>query len=249
VSIDPAAYGDLWAPVYDEEHTMLDPSSAVDCLVDLADGGGRILELGIGTGRIALPLLQRGMEVVGVDASAAMVERMRAKPRGNEIEVIFGDMVSTDLGGPYQLAFLAFNTLFGLVDQASQVACFQNVARSLDHHGRFVIECFVPDLTRFSDGDQTVRAVTLSASGSLRFNVSIHHPAEQRVDTDVVLVRDGAIRVLPISIRYAWPAELDLMAQLAGLELDQRYAGWDRQPFTSASTTHVSVYRLRGPSS
>lgn len=242
MTYDPADYGDLWSEIYDEEHAANDPSLAVAFLADLAQGG-RVLELGIGTGRIALPLLERGVDVTGIDSSAAMVERLRAKPRGGDIEVVIGDMATCELGGPYHLVFVAYNTMFGLDTQDSQISCFRNVARALGPEGRFVLECFVPDLSRFRDGDQAVRAIPGSSSDRFRLNASLHIPEEQRVRTDVWIVRDAQLRVLPITLRYIWPSELDLMAQLAHLELEARYADWAGAPFNGSSNTHVSVYR------
>jgi len=235
-------YGDLWAEIYDDEHANMDPSAAVTFLAELVHGG-QVLELGIGTGRIALPLFESGVRVRGIDASAAMVDRMRDKPRGAEIEVALGDMATSELAGPYSLVFVAFNTLFGLTDQEAQIACFRNVANALRPHGRFVVECFVPDLVRFRDGHQTVRVVPGGSSDRFRMNASLHFADQQRVETDVMVVREGTIRVLPVMVRYIWPSELDLMGRLAGFELEGRFADWRRQPFTASSTSHVSVYR------
>src|SRR5215468_6132678 len=152
---DPACYGDRWADVYDEHHSLPDPGPAVEFLAGLA-GGGPVLELAIGTGRVALPLAARGITVEGVDASAAMVEQLRAKPGGESIPVVIGDMAEVPVSGRFRLVYLVFNTLFGLLSQARQAQCFANVARVLEPDGMFVIECFVPDLSRF-DRDQRVQ--------------------------------------------------------------------------------------------
>lgn len=242
MSYDPAEYGEIWAAEYDKEHDWKDPDQSVEFLARLADGE-RVLELGVGTGRIAIPLSQRGVEVVGLDASRAMVQRMRSKPGGLDIEVMIGDMASADLRGPYGLVFVAFNTIFGLGDQRRQVDCFRNVRCSLTAGGRFVLECFVPDLRRFQEGNQAVRVLPTSTSDRLRLNASLHFPNEQRIDTHVVIVANGSTRVVPVSLRYIWPAELDLMAQLAGFELEARYGGWSAEPFTPSSGFHVSLYR------
>jgi SAM-dependent methyltransferase len=234
------SYGEVWADVYDEEHQFMDPTPAVALLAELA-GSRATLELGIGTGRVALPLRERGVDVRGVDASAAMVERLRGKAGGETIEVAMGDMASASLGGPYGLVFVVFNTFFGLGNQERQVDCFRNVASALEPGGRFVLECFVPDVDRFRDGNQTVRAVSLDDS-HLRLNASIHDPVRQQVRTQVLVVRDGGMWARPVSLRYCWPAELDLMARLASLELSDRWSGWGREPFTAHSTQHVSVY-------
>jgi SAM-dependent methyltransferase len=234
-------YGETWAPVYDDVHGHMEPGPAVAVLEELASGRST-LELGIGTGRVALPLRERGVLVRGVDASPAMVEGLRSKPGGDAIEVVMGDMASVPLGGPHGLVFVVFNTFFGLGDQDRQVECFANVASSLEPGGLFVLECFVPDLLRFRDGNQTVRVESLVGS-QLRLNASVHDAARQTVRTQVLVVNEGAVWARPISLRYCWPSEMDLMARLAGLELADRWSGWERAPFTKDSTQHVSVYR------
>lgn len=237
---DPAFYGARWASVYDDRHGGLDPEPAVDFLAGLA-GGGPVLELAIGTGRIALPLARRGVVVEGVDASEAMAGRLRAKPGGESIPVTIGDMAEVGAGGRFRLVYLAANTLFGLLSQERQAECFQNVARVLDPDGMFVIECFVPDLTRFDRGQ---RAQTLAVTeDSAIVELSRHDAVQQRVTTQVVTLDGGGIHLRPVAIRYSWPGELDLMAGQAGLVLADRYAGWDRRPFDSASGQHISVYR------
>lgn len=238
---DPAFYGDRWASVYDDHHRYLDPGPAVDFLAGLA-GGGRVLELAIGTGRVALPLASRGVAVEGIDASDAMVRQLRAKPGGESIPVTIGDMAEVGVGGPFCLAYLIFNTLFGLLSQERQAECFRSVARVLAPGGMFVIECFVPDLTRFDRGQRVqTRAVT---EDSAILELSSHDAVQQRVTTQMVrLDRDG-VHLRPVALRYSWPSELDLMAGQAGLRLAERHGGWDRRPFDSASGGHVSVYQL-----
>jgi SAM-dependent methyltransferase len=238
---DPAHYGDLWADIYDDEHGFMDPQAAVAFLAELGQGV-RVLELGVGTGRVALPLAARGVGVVGIDASQAMVSRLRSKPGGQDIEVTIGDMATTPLGGPFGLVFVVFNTFFGLVTQDRQLECFANVSRSLEDGGRFVLECFVPDVARFRDGNQTLRVISME-DHRLQVNASVHDPVDQRIRTQVVILRDGNINILPAVVRYAWPAELDLMARLAGLELEARFGGWAKEPFNDRSPSHVSVYR------
>lgn len=237
---DPAFYGDRWAAVYDHHHRQMDPGPAVEFLVGLA-GNGRALELAIGTGRIALPLAARGITVEGVDASAAMVERLRAKPGGDSIPVTIGDMAQVPASGRFRLVYLVFNTLFGLLSQERQVECFANVARVLEPGGMFVIECFVPDLTRF-DHDQRVQARSVTEDSAI-IEVSVHDKVQQRVTTQMITLDGQGMRTRPVAIRYSWPAELDLMAGQAGLRLTERYSGWHRRPFTSASDGHVSVYQ------
>jgi SAM-dependent methyltransferase len=238
---DPASYGDRWADVYDEHHGELDPAPAVEFLAGLA-GGGRVLELAIGTGRVALPLAGRGISVEGVDASRAMVGRLRAKPGAEPIQVTIGDMADVPVSGPFQLVYLVFNTLFGLLSQQRQADCFGNVARVLEPGGLFVIECFVPDLGRFDRGQRVqARAVT---EDSAVLEMTLHDPAQQRLTTQVVTFDGQGIHLRPVAVRYSWPGELDLMAGQAGLRLRERHGDWDRQPFTSSSRKHVSVYQL-----
>jgi SAM-dependent methyltransferase len=236
----PAFYGDRWAGVYDEHHAERDPAAAVDFLAGLARGG-RVLELAIGTGRIALPLAVRGITVEGIDASQAMVDRLRSKPGGDRIKVTIGDMAEVPVSGPFGLVYLVFNTLFGLLSQARQAGCFRSVARVLGPGGVFVIECFVPDLGRF-DRDQRVQTMAV-AEDSATLELSRHDAAQQRITAQIVTLDAQGMRMVPVALRYAWPSELDLMAQQAGLRLAERYGGWDRRPFDSASDGHVSVYR------
>ena len=237
---DPAFYGDRWAAVYDERHASLDPEPAVAFLAPLS-GGGRVLELAIGTGRVALPLAGRGIAVEGLDASQAMVDRLRAKPGGAAIPVTIGDMAQVPVAGPFQLVYLVFNSLFGLLSQDQQVGCFRNVARALGPGGAFVIECFVPDPSRFNRG-QRAEAVAVTEDSAV-LHLSRHDAAQQRVTTQVVTFDGQGVHLRPVALRYCWPSELDLMARLAGLELTERYSGWARQPYDSASDGHVSVYR------
>ncbi|HEY7438509.1 MAG TPA: class I SAM-dependent methyltransferase [Acidimicrobiia bacterium] len=234
------AYGEAWADVYDDEHAFMDPAGPVALLAELA-GGGAVLELGIGTGRVALPLSARGVDIRGVDASEAMVGRLRTKQGGDGIAVEIADMAVPG-GGPYRLVFVVFNTFFALLTQDRQIECFRNVASVLEPGGRFLLECFVPDLARFRDGNQTVRAERVDDS-RLRLHVSVHDPVGQVVCTQVLLFRAGEMTMRPVALRYCWPAEIDLMARLAGLELVERWGGWNREPFTSRSMQHVSVYQ------
>jgi SAM-dependent methyltransferase len=237
---DPAFYGDRWASIYDDHHGGLDSGPAVDFLAGLA-GGGRVLELAIGTGRVALPLARRGVSVEGIDASAAMVERLRTKPGGQSIPVTIGDMAEVGISGPFRLVYLVANTLFGLLSQARQAECFRNVAGVLDPGGMFIIECFVPDLTRFDRG-QRVQTLAVTEDSAV-FELSRHDAVQQRVTTQIVTLDGDGTHLRPVALRYSWPSELDLMATQAGLRLADRYGGWDRRPFDSASGAHVSVYQ------
>jgi SAM-dependent methyltransferase len=235
-----ATYGDRIADVYDEQHMGRDAEVEADFLAGLA-GDGRALELGIGTGRVALPLLVHGVAVHGVDASERMVAKLRAKAGGESIPVTIGDFADFTLAERFTLVYVVFNTFFGLLEQADQVRCFQCVAKHLQPGGRFVLDCFVPDLTRFDRGQRT--AATYVELDEIRLDVSMHDAVHQRVRTHHVVLRDGTQSLFPVEIRYAWPSELDLMAQLAGLTLEARHGGWRREPFTDASGVHISVYR------
>jgi SAM-dependent methyltransferase len=237
---DPAFYGDRWAAVYDDHHEQMDPAPAVEFLAGLA-GDGRVLELAIGTGRVALPLAAHGISVEGVDASAAMVERLRAKPGGESIPVTMGDMAEVPVSGRFRLVYLVSNTLFGLLSQERQAQCFGNVARALEPGGMFVIECFVPDLARF-DRDQRVQARSVTGDSAI-IEVSRHDKVQQRITTQMITIDGQGMQLRPVVVRYSWPAELDLMAGQAGLPLAARYADWDRGPFGSASSSHISVYQ------
>jgi SAM-dependent methyltransferase len=237
---DASTYGEHIADIYDEMHGQrLDTPATVGFLEQLA-GDGPVLELAIGTGRVALPLAARGIHVDGIDASPAMVAKLRAKPGGDAISVTMGNFADVPVTGSYRLVFLVFNTLFALLTQEDQVRCFQNTARHLTDDGVFVVEAFVPDLGRFHR-DQQVGAVSVGPD-DVQLNVSRHDAAAQRVDASHVLISDDKVRLYPVTLRYSWPSELDLMARIAGLRLHDRWAGWKREPFSSTSGSHVSVY-------
>ena len=235
-----STYGDRIAEVYDEWHAGLDPTPAVETLAGLA-GSGPVLELAIGTGRIALPLARRGVDVYGIDASEAMVAKLREKPGGERIPVTIGDFADVGVDGSFAVVFVAFNTFFALLTQEEQVRCFTNVAARLAEGGSFVLEVFVPDLARF-DRSQRV-SVTEVELDRIKLEVSRHDAVAQTVASQHVAVSDAGLQLHPVSLRYAWPAELDLMGRLAGLRLVERWEGWSGEPFTSASKQHVSVYR------
>ena len=237
---DASTYGERIADVYDAWPRLpATTERAVECLASVA-GRGPILELGIGTGRIAFPLLQRGFAVHGIDASPAMVARLRAKPGGDRIPVAIGDFAAMAIAGRFSLIFVVFNTFFGLLSQDDQVRCFAGVAEHLTDDGVFVIEAFVPDVTRFTHG-QRVGATNVSAD-SVLLETSIHDPVAQRVHSQQVVISERGVQLYPVVIRYAWPSELDLMARLAGLRLRERWGGWGREPFDASSGAHVSVY-------
>jgi SAM-dependent methyltransferase len=241
---DPDGYfGERVAARYDESNEsagMFDPAlvgPVVDLLVELA-GSGRALELGIGTGRIALPLAGRGVPVHGIELSNAMAARLRAKPGGEDIGVTIGDFATTTVEGTFSVAYLVFNTIMNLTTQAEQVACFRNVAAHLEPGGCFVIEVGVPSLRRLPPG-QTLHAFHKSET---HWGIDEFDVARQGLTSHHFEVVDGRIERSSIPFRYAWPAELDLMAELAGMTLRERWSGWKREPFTSESEQHVSVW-------
>jgi SAM-dependent methyltransferase len=236
---DAASYGDRVADVYDDLFHPPDTDVAVACLSELA-GSGRALELAIGTGRLALPLAQRGVEMSGIDASEAMVAKLRAKPGGEDIPVAIGDFADVDVEGRFSLVFIAYNTFFVLLDPAVQQQCFERVAAHLVAGGHFVVEGFVPDPGRFERGQHI--EVTQVALDYAVLSVSRHDAATQRVDSLLVRVSDDGVRTWPVRLRYSYPSELDLMAERAGLRLEHRWGGYGRQPFTGDSVKHVSVY-------
>jgi SAM-dependent methyltransferase len=214
---------------------VVDP--AVDFLAELA-GDGPALELGIGTGRIALPLARRGVPVHGIDVSRAMVARLRDKAGGDAIGVTIGDFATMAVAGRFSLAYLVFNTIMNLTSQDGQVACFGNAAAHLRPGGCFVIEVMVPELRKLPAGQN---AVPFQVSpGSWAFD--LYDTATQAMSSNYVEVSGGRGEYRSIPFRYAWPAELDLMARLAGMRLRERWAGWGREPFTSDSPQHVSVW-------
>jgi SAM-dependent methyltransferase len=218
------------------EPERVDP--IVDLLVRLADGGPA-LELGIGTGRIALPLARRGVRIHGIDLSEAMVARMRAKPGAEDIDVTIGDFAATSVEGSFRLAYLVANTIMNLTTQAAQVECFRNVAAHLEPGGCFVVEVMVPELQRLPPGE-TVRPFLVSET---RWGFDEYEVATQGLTSHHFEVVDGRVERLSIPFRYVWPAELDLMAELAGLTLHERWGGWKCEPFTSDSRMHVSVWQ------
>jgi SAM-dependent methyltransferase len=214
----------------------------VERLAELSEGGPA-LEFAVGTGRVAVPLAQRGVPVVGVELSPHMIEMLRAKPSAADLPVVEGDMATAtapDAGG-YSLVYLVYNTIANLLTQADQVACFRNAARHLRPGGRFVIELWVPELRKLPPGQDAV--VWSSEPGYI--GLDTYDVLEQRVVSHHFRFSEGADATLfRTPHRYIWPAELDLMAQLGGFALESRHADWSGAPFTAESRSHVSVYRL-----
>jgi SAM-dependent methyltransferase len=226
-------YDTRWASL--AEPAVVDP--AVRFLAELA-GTGAALELGIGTGRLALPLSRRGVEVHGIELSPAMVAQLQAKPGADTIDVTIGDFATTRVAGTFTLAYLVRNTIANLTTQDQQVACFHNVAAHLEPGGCFVIEVYVPELQRLPPGE-TIHAFTVTPThlGFEEFDV-----ATQIAYSHHYWVVDGQLETFSAPFRYVWPSELDLMARLAGLTLRERWSSWEREPFTSDSRSHVSVW-------
>jgi SAM-dependent methyltransferase len=234
-------FGEDVAARYDESSAGMFDRAAVDPVVDfLAElaGGGAALELGVGTGRIALPLAQRGVRVHGIDLSAAMVARLRAKPGAEQVGVTIGDFATTTVDGRFSVAYLVFNTIMNLTTQDGQVACFRNVAAHLEPGGCFVVEVGVPELQRLPPGE-TVRAFEV---GPTRLGFDEYDVATQGLVSHHYAAVDGRLEVVSMPFRYVWPSELDLMARLAGMTLRGRWSGWRREPFTSDNRKHVSVW-------
>lgn len=226
---------------YDEAADAMFDSAVVEPTVEfLAElaGDGRALELGIGTGRIAIPLAARGVDVHGIDLSRAMTDRLRAKRGGEGIGVTTGDFATAKVEGTFRLAYLVYNTIMNLTTQAEQVACFRNVAAHLEPGGRFVIEVMTPALRRLPPGE---RFVVFDGSET-HWGIDEYDVADQGLISHHFQVVGGSVEKSSGPFRYVWPAELDLMAQMGGMRLRERWSGWKREPFTSDSTQHVSVW-------
>ncbi|CAN5528102.1 MAG: class I SAM-dependent DNA methyltransferase [Acidimicrobiia bacterium] len=238
---DDGVFDEQVAARYDELYgTQFDPAvvePVVDFLAELA-GNGRALELAIGTGRIGLPLARRGVPVHGIELSGAMIAKLRAKPGSEAIGLSIGDMATTGVSGAFSVAYLVANTIGNLTTQEAQVACFRNVAAHLEPGGCFVVELIVPDLQWLPPGERT----RTFHFGDHHVGIDEYDLASQRLTSHHWTLNDGRWERFSVPFRYAWPAELDLMAQLAGMRLRERWAGWKREPFTSDSRKHVSVW-------
>jgi SAM-dependent methyltransferase len=234
------SFDEATAQTYDDLAVRGDEAATVDFLADLACGGP-VLELAIGTGRIALPLAARSLQVEGIDFSSAMLDQLQRKPGGDQIKTTLGNFADVPVTGSYRLIYLIFNTLFNLLTQEEQVHCFQNAADHLAEDGRFVVEAGTPAEWYGLRNNQYVDLEGLEV-GVVRLDVARYDPLTQRLEeTHVVLSEDG-IQLNPIVTRYAWPSELDLMARLAGLRLLERWSTWTRAPFTADSKNCISVY-------
>jgi SAM-dependent methyltransferase len=234
-------FGPDVAERFDERYAYQADPDVVDPIVDLLAGlagRGDALELGIGTGRIALPLARRGVRVHGIDLSESMVAKLREKPGADQIDVTMGDFASTRVEGAFAVVYLVVNTIMNLTTQDEQVACFRNAAAHLEQGGCFVIEVEVPALRRLPPGE-TFQPFDVSAN---HLGFDEYDVARQGLISHHYWIEDGSVEVLSPPFRYVWPSELDLMAQLAGMRLRERWSSWTREPFTSESTKHVSVW-------
>jgi SAM-dependent methyltransferase len=242
-------FGEEVAARYDERYAGLATAEVVDSIVDVIvelAGDGEALEFGVGTGRVALPLAARGASVSGIDLSEAMVARLRTKPGGDTISVTIGDFATAKVEGSFSLVYVVANTIMNLTTQEGQVACFRNAAAHLEPGGCFVIEVLVPGLQRLPPGE-TFQPFEVSPT---HLGFDEYDVARQGLVSHHYWIADGKVEVFSPPFRYVWPAELDLMAQLAGMRLRERWGGWMREPFTSDSTKHVSVWEKPGnPSS
>jgi predicted TPR repeat methyltransferase len=231
-------YGESISEKYDDWFSDVDPL-IIEYLCECARGG-KALELGIGTGRVAIPLREKDVDVYGIDASPAMVAKMHQKPHGTTIPVTIQSFAEFHMDVRYDLVYVVFNTFFGLLTQTDQVSCLQSVAEALTADGCFVIEAFVPDLGRFDRGQSTRTSEITPAH--IRLECSQHDLASQSVISQIVSISPQGIEMYPIKIRYAWPSEIDLMAQLAGLTLVSRWGDWQQTRFSSQSGRHISTY-------
>jgi methyltransferase family protein len=226
----------------DPERLRGDEDATVDFLAHLA-GDGPALELAIGTGRIALPLTERGIRVDGIDFSEAMVSRMRRRPGGDAVNVTMGDFADVGVAGAYRLIYVVFNTLFNLLTQEDQIRCFENVRAHLTEGGSFVVEGYNPAYLHRREGQGHVDAEAVEVN-HVWLEVDRHDPASQTLDECHVLLSERGVRVFPIVQRYIWPSEMDLMAKMAGLRLMERWSDWTRRPFAAESRNVISVYGL-----
>jgi SAM-dependent methyltransferase len=226
-------YEVYWPEIF--EPAAIDP--VVDFLAELA-GTGAALELGVGTGRIALPLSRRGIRVHGIELSPAMIERLRAESGADSVGVTIGDFATTRVDGTFTLAYLVRNTITNLTSQDEQVDCFRNVAAHLEPGGRFVIEVYIPELRRLPPGE----TIHVFRATSTHLGFEEYDVAKQIAVSHHYWVIDGQLETFSTPHRFVWPTELDLMARIAGMTLRERWSGWTREPFTSDSRSHVSVW-------
>ena len=238
---DPTAYGEAWSGAYDRLYELRDDPATVIVALERLGPGRDVLDFGLGTGRLAIPLAAAGFNVAGIEASPAMVETFQAKAGAEGIDVVIGDFTATRLERQFDFVLIAFSTLFLLPDQDAQVASLINAAGHLRAGGAVVVEAFVPDHARWDHG----RRLALSRwdDAGVEIEAARHDRANQRIQVRYVLLAPDGITERPLDLRYAWPSEIDLMARAAGLRLADRWADWDAAPYSPSSDGHVSVYR------
>jgi SAM-dependent methyltransferase len=243
---DDRTYGESMADVYDDWYAdVTDVDATVALVAELAGPEGRVLELGVGTGRLAVPLALAGLDVVGIDASAAMLDRLARRDGGDAVRAVLGDMVDDLPAGPFDAALVAYNTIFNLTDATRQQACFRSVAERLAPGGAFVVEAFVPTTGGERRESVTVRSL---AVGEVVLSVSVDDPSAQRAEGQFVHITEAhGVRLRPWSIRWSTPEQLDEMAAIAGLVLTERFEDATRAAFDDNSPTHVSIYRPSRP--
>jgi len=241
---DPTMFGRRWADVYEAYvgARALDPTTAVKFLSALA-GSGPALELGIGSGRVALPLIASGVQVHGIEASEEMAALLRAKPGGDRVPVTIGDYARFSIPQQFTLIYGPYNAILLLTTAADQRSCFHHVAKHLSENGRLVVEAERPDLSGFV-GNGRIMVAGLGPH-HVELRVSRHRPSEQLITSQHIWITNDGVQLRPGATRYASPSELDLMAVEAGLELEHRFGGWNREPYTDRSGAHISVYLKR----
>lgn len=239
---DASYYGEAFADIYDDLYPFI-PSGAIDTLTSMGDPQKKVLELGIGTGRFAIPLAKRGVDITGVDASPTMLEVLERKTNGLAIEYVLDDFSKLEnvSSGPFTLAFCNFSSFFLLLDQEKQISCFKRTSELLEPGGRFILEVYTPDLNRYAS-DQPIFAEEFRGDKEVFLEASHHNSIKQRVSCRFIRISTDKIRVVPVELRYCWPSELDLMGRLAGLTLEHRWANWEKEPFRATSGRHISVY-------
>lgn len=243
---DASTYGDQFADLYDTFHPDTDEVHAAVRLLSREAGKGPALELGIGTGRFALPLAASGTPVHGIESSQAMIDQLMAKVGSEPVTASIGDFADIDVDGEYGLAFVTFNTFWMLLEQEQQINCCVGVAEHLTSDGVFVVEASMPSVNVLAKA-KSVEPNRMTAS-SVAVDLTLRDPVNQRIDRQQLIIDENGFRLQPLSFRYVWPSELDLMARIAGLRLRKRYANWDGEPFGSASRRHISVYERTGAS-
>lgn len=236
----PTTFGEQYAEEYDALHNPGTTDACVTLISEIA-GHGKILELAVGTGRIALPLAKLGHDVSGFDASPDMLEKLREKPGGTALKTWVADMATFDVDAHFDFAFLVFNTLYNLTTQAAQLQCFHQVSKHLKPEGQFLVEAFMPNRETF-DRNQAIRTKHVSFD-KVWLEAVKHDPVEQRLDYQRIRISEDGTTLHPLPMRYVWPSEMDLMAELAGLRLVERWGNWHREPITAESEMQIALYK------